>query len=80
MSMWEQADMNIMELQPMEENGWCIENDELKVVWDTKENLEKIKDLVQVRIYVWEKYIDYGFSHPPTHLDQRMQVRYRLQH
>ena len=48
MSMWEQADMNIMELQPMEENGWCIENDELKVVWDTNENLEKIKDRVQV--------------------------------
>ena len=32
--MWKQADSNIMDLKPMTEYGWMIEDDKVSIIWD----------------------------------------------
>ena len=32
--MWKQADSNIMDLKPMTEYGWMIEDDNVSIIWD----------------------------------------------
>ena len=46
--MWGQADRNTMVLKPITENGWTIENTKLCVVWDTEENMQLVRERVNL--------------------------------
>ena len=44
--MWAQADRNTMDLKPLTEYGWNLTNNELKVTWDTEDNITKVRQRV----------------------------------
>ena len=46
--MWSQADSHNMVLEPITEYGWSVHNDQLRVVWDTDENMAAVRDRVNV--------------------------------
>lgn len=46
--MWQQADKNIMVLEDMTNYGWRLDDGNLKVVWDTDENMQSIRKRVEI--------------------------------
>ena len=48
LDMWGQANRNTMVLKPITENGWTIENTKLCVVWDTEENMQLVRERVNL--------------------------------
>ena len=46
--MWQQADKNIMVLEDMTNYGWRLDDGNLKVVWDTDENIQSIRNRVEI--------------------------------
>ena len=46
--MWAQSQNNTMDLEPMTEYGWSLENNLLQVTWDTEENMKKVRERVSV--------------------------------
>ena len=46
--MWSQADSHNMVMEPITEYGWSVHNDQLRVVWDTDENMAAVRDRVNV--------------------------------
>ena len=46
--MWRQADKNSIVLQPITEYGWTISDNKLTVVWDTPQNMQAIRDRVNL--------------------------------
>ena len=44
--MWRQANERQMEPLPLTAHGWCIEDDQLAIVWDTPLNMSAVKDRV----------------------------------
>ena len=46
--MWSQAESHNMVLEPITEYGWSVHNDQLRVVWDTDENMAAVRDRVNV--------------------------------
>ena len=48
LDMWGQADRNTMVLNPITENGWTIENTKLCMVCDTEENMQLVRERVNL--------------------------------
>ena len=48
LDMWRQAKRNTMVLKPITENDWTIENTKLCVVWDTEENMQLVRERVNL--------------------------------
>ena len=48
LNMWAQSDRNIMVLEPITDYGWSLENDKLRVTWDTEENMQTVRERVGV--------------------------------
>ena len=46
--MWAQSQNNTMDLEPMTEYGWSLQNNQLQVTWDTEENMMKVRKRVSV--------------------------------
>ena len=44
--MWAQSDQNHMVLEPITAYGWRLENDTLRVIWDTEENMRSVRERV----------------------------------
>ncbi len=42
--MWKQADSNYMILEPIIEYGWTLKDSQLKIKWDTEDNLKAIRE------------------------------------
>ena len=46
--MWAQSDRNHMVLEPITEYGWSLEDGQLKVTWDTEENMRTVRERLNV--------------------------------
>ena len=46
--MWAQSQNNTMDLEPITEYGWNLQNDQLQVTWDTEENMMKVRERVSI--------------------------------
>ena len=46
MHMWRQSDQRTMTLEPIEEYGWGLKDEELTIVWDTANNIRSVRDRV----------------------------------
>ena len=46
--MWQQADKNTMVLEDITNYGWRLDDGNLKVFWDTDENMQSIRKMVEI--------------------------------
>ena len=44
LSMWTQSDRNTMVLPPITEHGWTLQDTSLKIIWDTEQNMQKVRE------------------------------------
>ena len=44
--MWNQADPNTMTLKTMIGNGWLLDEEQMKIQWDSEENIKAVKTKV----------------------------------
>ena len=48
LSMWTQSDRNTMVLPPITEHGWTLQDTSLKIIWDTEQNMQKVRERVNI--------------------------------
>ena len=48
LNMWGQADQNNIVLEPISNYGWNVESETLSVQWDTEENMQMVRERVNV--------------------------------
>ena len=53
LNMWGQADKNNMHLEPIDQYGWTLEDNTLSVVWDTPENMQVLRDRLNITERNW---------------------------
>ena len=44
--MWQQATQNVMVMKAMHGNGWIVEDNELRIDWDSRENMMDVRQRV----------------------------------
>ena len=45
---WTQSDRNTMVLPPITEHGWTLQDTSLKIIWDTEQNMQKVRERVNI--------------------------------